>query len=299
MRIFLALFVCVYATIADAQLFSDDFTRDTDPGPLSPWVADSSTWSVTGGVLKGSNNALDSFAFAYITNSWTNYSVQARVRFSSTSADAGGIGGRFNPYSGGHYAAWICPEGSSSGSNILQLVKFQYWLGYEYTNSTWQAIREVPLPSVGTNWHTLKVSFQGNQISVYYDSNLVTTATDTESNPFWTGGICAGMSTANTRYTMFVDDIAVASLPTALIAVNDSYYVNQNGSLTVSSSGVLNNDTPGSNTNLTAVRLTNPSKGTLTFNSNGSFTYVPSNNFIGVDSFTYQATDGTSNSLPG
>ena len=298
MRILWALFVCAWASIADAQLFSDDFTRGSDPGPLSPWVAYSGTWSVTGGSLKGGTNANDSFAFAYVTNSWTNYSVQARVRFSSTSADAGGIGGRFNAFSGGHYAAWICPEGSASGSNILQLLKFQYWLGYEYTNSTWQAIREVPLPSVGTNWHTLKLSFQGNQISVHYDSNLVTTATDIESNPFWTGGICAGMSTATTRYNMFMDDVVVTPLPTALIAVNDSYYVNQNGTLNVSGPGVLNNDTAGTNVNLTAVKLTNPSKGTLTFNSNGSFTYVPSNNFVGVDSFTYQATDGVSNSLP-
>jgi Bacterial Ig domain len=298
MRILLALFVCVWASAADAQNFSDDFTRGTDPGPLSPWIAYSGTWSVTGGTLKGGTNATDGFAFAYITNSWTNYSVQARVRFSSTGADAGGIGGRYNPFSGGHYAAWISPEGSSSGSNTLQLLKFQYWLGYEYTNSTWQAIREVPLPSVGTNWHTLKLSFQGNQISVYYDSNLVTSATDIESNPFWTGGICAGMSTANTPYTMFMDDVVVTPLPTALIAVNDSYYVNQNGTLTISGTGVLNNDTPGSITNLSAVKLTNPSKGNLTFNSNGSFTYVPSNNFVGVDSFTYQVTDGATNSLP-
>jgi hypothetical protein len=298
MRILLALLSCLCASVAHAQLFSDDFTRNTDPGPLSPWVAYSGTWSVTGGTLKGGTNANDSFAFAYITNSWTNYSVQARVRFSSTSADAGGIGGRFNPFSGGHYAAWICPEGSGSGSNILQLLKFQYWLGYEYTNSTWQAIREVPLPSVGTNWHTLKLAFQGNQISVYYDSNLVTSATDAESNPFWTGGICAGMSTANARYNMFVDDVVVTPLPTALIALNDSYYINQNSTLTISAPGVLNNDTPGTNPNLTAVKLTNPSKGSLTFNLNGSFTYVPSNNFVGVDSFTYQATDGVSNSLP-
>jgi hypothetical protein len=298
MRIILALFVCVWAYAADAQLFSDDFTRNTDPGPLSPWIADSGTWTVTSGTMKGGTNAADTFAFAYVTNSWTNYSVQARVRFSSTSADAGGIGGRFNPFSGGHYAAWISPEGSSTGSNVLQLLKFQYWLGYEYTNSTWQAISEVPLPSVGTNWHTLKLSFQGNQISVYYDSNLVTSATDIESNPFWTGGICAGMSTASTPYTMFMDDVVVTPLPTALIAVNDSYYVNQNTTLTISGAGVLGNDTPGSNTNLTAVKLTNPSKGNLTFNSNGSFAYVPSNNFVGVDSFTYQVTDGVSSSLP-
>jgi hypothetical protein len=298
MRSFLVLLACICAAVAEAQLFSDDFTRGTDPGPLSPWVSYSGNWTVTGGALKGGTNDLNDFAFCYVTNSWTNYSVQARIRFSSINADAGGIGGRFNPFSGGHYAAWISPEGSTSGSNTLELVKFQYWLGYEYTNSTWQPMRKVSLPSVGTNWHTVKLTFQGNQITVFYDSNQVASVTDAESNPFWTGGLCAGVSTGNSAYSMFVDDVVVNPLPTILMAVNDSYYVNQNGSLTVSGPGVLNNDTPGATTNLSAVKLTNPSKGTLTLNSNGGFTYVPSNNFSGVDSFTYQVTDGVSNSLP-
>jgi Bacterial Ig domain len=266
--------------------------------PFSPWVVHSGAWTITEDGLTGGANALDSFGFAYATNTWTNYSVEARIRFSSTAADAGGIGGRFNPYSGGHYAAWITPERSASGSNILQLLKFQYWLGYEYTNSTWQAMREVPLPSVGTNWHTLKLWFQGNQITVYYDGIEVTSITDAESNPFWTGGICAGMSTANTPFTMFVDDVVVSLLPSTLLAVNDFYCVNQNGSLTVPSPGVLSNDTSGANTNVTAVRLTNPSQGTLSFSPNGSFTYVPRYNFVGVDSFTYLTSDGASNSLP-
>ena len=34
----------------------------------------------------------------------------------------------------------------------------------------------------------------------------------------------------------------------------------------------------------------------LTFNSDGSFNYVPNTNYYGVDSFTYQASDGTADS---
>ncbi len=105
---------------AQAQLFTDDFSRGSDPSPLSPWIAQSGAWSITGGALKGGTNAGNSFGFLYITNSWTNYSVQARVRFSTTNADGGGIGGRLNPFSGGHYAAWISPEGSSA-PHTLQL----------------------------------------------------------------------------------------------------------------------------------------------------------------------------------
>ena len=34
------------------QFFADDFTRGTDPAPITPWVAQSGAWSITGGVLK-------------------------------------------------------------------------------------------------------------------------------------------------------------------------------------------------------------------------------------------------------
>src|SRR5256885_3175585 len=103
-------------------------------------------------------------------------------------------------------------------------------------------MQRVSLPSVGTNWHTLKMTFQGNQISVYYDSNLVASATDIESNPFLTGGIVAGMSTATVAYNMYLDDVVVTTAPSMLMALNDSYSVAQNGALGVPAPGVLAND---------------------------------------------------------
>src|SRR5580765_5706678 len=102
MRPWLFLFLCAVVTdLAEAQLFFDDFTRGTDPGPLAAWVNEQGAWTVTGGILRGGTNALNTFSFIYLTNNWTDYSVQARIRFSSTNADAGGIGGRLNPWSGG------------------------------------------------------------------------------------------------------------------------------------------------------------------------------------------------------
>ena len=44
---------------------------------------------------------------------------------------------------------------------------------------------------------------------------------------------------------------------------------------------------------LTAVLVSTTSSGTLALASDGSFTYDPNTNFNGVDSFTYNATDGT------
>ena len=44
--------------------------------------------------------------------------------------------------------------------------------------------------------------------------------------------------------------------------------------------------------------MTGPAHGTLTLNPDGSFTYVPAANFNGVDTFTYQVSDGTATSAP-
>ena len=87
-----------------AQLFSDDFTRGTDPGPLPPWTtnADGGDWTVTGGVLIGGPNTLPSYGDLYITNSWDDYSVQAQFQF-PVGAFGGGLGGRLNPATGAHY----------------------------------------------------------------------------------------------------------------------------------------------------------------------------------------------------
>ena len=98
-----------------AQLFSDNFTRGTDPGPLAPWLTSQSTnWVVTGGVLRGGTNTPQTYGYAYITNSWINYSVQARLQF-PVGVFGGGIGGRLNTNNGAHYGAWVYPEGSPGG----------------------------------------------------------------------------------------------------------------------------------------------------------------------------------------
>lgn len=59
---------------------------------------------------------------------------------------------------------------------------------------------------------------------------------------------------------------------------------------------LLANDTDADGNPLTAIKLTDPANGTLTFAANGGFAYTPNAEFSGVDSFTYRANDGTSNS---
>jgi hypothetical protein len=191
-------------------LYSDDFTRASDPAPLTPWTVQSGAWSITQGQVRGGTNALQSYAFAYLNNSWSNYTVQADLRFPA-GAYGGGIGGRVNPLTGAHYAAWIYPEGSPGGSSVLKLVKFQNWSTFGYSNVVGAFMQQVPLPGVGTNWHTVELAFQGTQIKIYYDAVLLITATDTEAQPYLTGGITLDMWTAATPYVMAADNVLVTT----------------------------------------------------------------------------------------
>lgn len=87
--------------------------------------------------------------------------------------------------------------------------------------------------------------------------------------------------------------ITVTNVNDAPVAAMDSYSAGVGTPLTVSAAnGVLANDTDIDSPSLVAILDTPPSNGSLTLNPNGSFTYVPDPGFIGVDTFTYQASDG-------
>lgn len=80
-------------------------------------------------------------------------------------------------------------------------------------------------------------------------------------------------------------------------AFDDAYETDEDTVLTVdAASGVLANDTDADSDPLTAMLDTDVSNGTLVFNADGSFEYTPNEDFSGVDTFTYHANDGTSDS---
>jgi ELWxxDGT repeat protein/VCBS repeat-containing protein len=101
------------------------------------------------------------------------------------------------------------------------------------------------------------------------------------------------------------DGISDSDLATVLITVTNAaptatndltgYSTNRNAPLTVPvTSSILANDSDPNRDPLTVAAgpLTTSNGGTLSLNANGSFTYTPALNFAGVDSFTYQASDG-------
>src|SRR5207247_2905975 len=90
--------------------------------------------------------------------------------------------------------------------------------------------------------------------------------------------------------------IAVQAVNDAPIAIADNYAATEDQPLTVAAPGVLVNDTDVEAGTLTAVLAAGPEHGTLTLNADGSFVYAPAPNFNGIDTFSYAATDGTTES---
>jgi VCBS repeat-containing protein len=88
----------------------------------------------------------------------------------------------------------------------------------------------------------------------------------------------------------------VGSLNDPPAAVDDAYSVNEDGTLQVTAPGVLGNDFDAEGDPLTVVLESGVNSGTLTLNADGSFIYEPYQNFNGIDSFTYKANDGSSDS---
>jgi len=87
----------------------------------------------------------------------------------------------------------------------------------------------------------------------------------------------------------------------APVSANDAYRVIEGGTLAATQpgaagpgqvGGALANDTDAEGDKLTATLLTGVQHGSLGFNADGTFTYTPTAGYLGLDSFTYQATDG-------
>jgi VCBS repeat-containing protein len=91
--------------------------------------------------------------------------------------------------------------------------------------------------------------------------------------------------------------ITVNGVNDAPVAVDDpGYATDEDVLLNEAAPGVLGNDSDAEGDPLTAVLDTGPSNGTLTLNADGSFSYTPNADFSGVDTFTYHANDGLSDS---
>jgi VCBS repeat-containing protein len=80
------------------------------------------------------------------------------------------------------------------------------------------------------------------------------------------------------------------------VAVSDVYGASQDTPLAVVAPGVLGNDSDVDGPSLSAILVSPAANGTVILNPDGSFSYAPNLAFTGTDSFTYKASDGSSES---
>src|SRR5580765_2710572 len=211
--VFSLIFCFICADIAEAQFaFFDDFTRGATNNPLSPWTVGIGLWNVTNGVLRGTGSAAQDYSDCYVPGTWTNFTIQGQIQLPNPSW-ACGFSGRINPSNGARYVANVYPEWSPLGpGSYLRLIKFHAWRVW---SSTFTPMALVPLPGVGTNVHNLKMVFQSNQISVYYDGLQVVQMVDNNVDglaPYTSGAAGAHMYLGDQPYQATFDDVSITPL---------------------------------------------------------------------------------------
>lgn len=131
---------------------------------------------------------------------------------------------------------------------------------------------------------TLSLNSNG---SFTYTPNASFTGTDTFTYRASNGVQQSGLATVTIQVTPLIQPP---------VARDDAYTVVTGQSLVVNAPGVMQNDSDPQSLPLTAQLLTGTGSGLLLFNPNGSFSYTPNLGFTGLDTFTYQVSNGTKTS---
>jgi hypothetical protein len=193
------------------NVFYENFTRSGSGSAFAPWVVGLGEWNVTNGVLQGASTIANDYSDTYIPADLTDFSIQARVQLPA-GGWACGLSGRVNPATGARYVANVYPEGSPLGPTpALRLIKFHNWNTW---SSTFTPMALVNLPPVGTSSHTLRLTFQGNQIAVYFDGNQVVNMADNNVDgiPAYTHGAFGVHMYMDAADVATFDDLYVTSL---------------------------------------------------------------------------------------
>ncbi len=107
-----------------------------------------------------------------------------------------------------------------------------------------------------------------------------------------------GVYTRVSKFTGFINGYLAGTFNGTPTAIEDSYPISRGDRLYIPPSGVLANDYDPENDPLSAVLYEGVLHGELTLNSDGSFTYQHDGGDDQIDSFTYRATDGFTQSEP-
>ena len=130
--------------------------------------------------------------------SWTDYTVSADFQLASLNDYPGGLRGRVNTTTGSSYGVWIYPA-----ERTLKLFRSGQW---NIDTEALSLLGQASQLNMDTNWHNLRLVFQGTTMQVYYDNTLVITATDAS---YAQGAVALDVSNQPIAF----DNVTVISLP--------------------------------------------------------------------------------------
>jgi pectate lyase len=182
-----------YGAVAYADtLFSDDF----EDGNSTGWSGSGGSWSVASdgsGVLRQSGTSSDARSTAG-TQSWTDYSVQARVKPTAFNGSNRFVAvlARVQSNTSYYYVAL-------RGNNTVELKKL--------VNGSSTTLDTASLTVSINTWYTVRLDVSGTSLRGYVDGNLLTEATDSQ---YSSGriGVATFYGSAN------FDDVVVSSIGT-------------------------------------------------------------------------------------
>jgi VCBS repeat-containing protein len=201
---------------------------------------------------------------------------------------------------GGHFTVRALSDGSIQ-------VRIQDTTSDYYLNSTAGSL-------TAGSWHHVAVTFGSNGAELFLDgvsvdSNAYTGGLIGNNEPIvigantWTSddGVATPLSEF---FAGSIDEVAILGqaltadqIQSLYSSAVQNYSITEDSVLVVAATeGLLINDTDEEGNPLTATLLSAPSNGVLLLNADGSFTYTPDANYSGVDTFTYVANDGNSDS---
>jgi VCBS repeat-containing protein len=140
-------------------------------------------------------------------------------------------------------------------------------------------------------------SGQQGTIALTYCTTLTTTGTSFPTNGSPVGAFPTTAQTCSPAAPSLPSGVTLPTCNTPPVANNDSYTVAEGGTLNVAAPGVLGNDTDAENNPITAILVSGPAHASsFSLNADGSFNYVHDGSETSSDSFTYKASDGSSES---
>ncbi|MFW5439425.1 MAG: LamG-like jellyroll fold domain-containing protein, partial [Methylophilaceae bacterium] len=132
------------------------------------------------------------------------------------------------------------------------------------------------------------------QLEISLNLGVVLTGAETGLKGYWLLNEGAGTTTVDSS-TQSNDGLLGGGVVTQEPSWAD-YTIAEDGTLNITAPGILANDfdVDGDTLTVNTTPIVDVSNGTLTLNSDGSFIYIADADFNGIDSFTYEISDGNS-----